>query len=109
MAIITIWNTEFSVVSQFDPALMRIPTQFVFYQGRRVGLYLGERIYFSPGPMEDLFGVDFIADNFPGAFNFFRLNYDGLTPDMIYTLNTRLNEDLLWADNIFRTYHNRDL
>ncbi len=106
MAIITIANMNFVVVSDYDAALMHTPTQFVFYQGRRIGLYLGACIYFGRGVMEELIGRDFNAINFPNALNFFRFN--GLTPDMIYNLNTRLNNDIMWADMVLGIYRNRD-
>jgi len=109
MAIITIANMNFVVVSDYDPALMHTPTQFVFYQGRRIGLYLGACIYFGRGIMEDLIGRDFNVNNFPNALNFFRFNYNGLTPDMIYNLNTRFNNDIMWANMVIEIYRNRDL
>ena len=109
MAIITIANMNFSVVSEYDCALMYTPVQFVFYQGQRVGLYLGACIYFMRGPMEDAIGQDFNVQNFPWALNFFRFNYDGLTPIMIYNLNTQLNNDLMWADTLLGIFRNRDL
>ena len=108
MAFVTIANMNFVVVSEYDAALMHTPTQFVFYQGRRVGLYMGACIYFRRGVMEELFGRDFNVINFPNALNFFRFNYNGLTPDMIYNLNTRLNNDIMWADNVLVIYMNRD-
>jgi hypothetical protein len=109
MAFVTIANMNFVVMTEHDPALMHTPTQFVFYRGQRVGLYLGACIYFMRGPMEDAIGQDFNVQNFPQALNFFRFNYDGLTPDMIYNLNSRLNNDIRWADSVLAIYRNRDL
>jgi hypothetical protein len=59
--------------------------------------------------MEEMIGGEFNVTNFPRALNFFRSNYNGLTQAMIYDLNSRLNYDMMWADNILRLYMNRDL
>jgi hypothetical protein len=109
MAFVNIANMNFIVMTEYDADLMHTPTQFVFYQGRRVGLYMGVCIYFMSDVMEELFGREFNVQNFPQALNFFRFNYDGLTQDMIYNLNSRLNYDMMWADSILRLYTNRDL
>ncbi len=109
MAFVNIANMNFVVGTEYDANLMHTPTQFVFYQGQRVGLYLGSCIYFAQDMMEELIGREFNVQNFPNALNFFRFNYNGLTQAMIYDLNTRLNYDMMWADNILRIYSNRDL
>ena len=109
MAFVNIANMNFVVMTEYDGALMHTPVQFVFYLGRRVGLYMGACIYFARGAMEDAIGQDFNVTNFPQALNFFRFNYDGLTPEMIYILNSRLNNDIGWADMVLGIYRNRDL
>jgi hypothetical protein len=109
MAFVTIANMNFVVMTEHDPELMHTPVQFVFYRGQRVGLYMGACIYFAGEVMQELFGREFNVTNFPQALNFFRFNYNGLTPEMIYNLNSRLNYDMMWADNILMIYSNRDL
>ena len=109
MAFVNIANMNFVVGTEYDAALMHTLIQFVFYQGRRVGLYMGVCIYFAADVMEELIGREFNVTNFPRALNFFRFNYNGLTQAMIYDLNSRLNYDMMWADNLLRLYMNRDL
>jgi len=109
MAFVNIANMNFVVMTEHDAELMHTPIQFVFYQGRRVGLYMGVCIYFMADVMEELIGREFNVTNFPRALNFFRFNHNGLTQAMIYDLNSRLNYDMMWADSILRLYTNRDL
>ena len=109
MAFVNIANMNFVVGTDYDADLMHTPIQFVFYRGRRVGLYMGVCIYFAADIMEELIGREFNVTNFPQALNFFRFNYDGLTPEMIYNLNSRLNNDIRWADMVLGIYRNRDL
>lgn len=109
MAFVNIANMNFVVGTEYDAELMHTPVQFVFYQGRRVGLYIGVCIYFAADIMEELIGREFNVTNFPQSLNFFRFNYNGLSQAMIYDLNSRLNYDMMWADNILRLYMNRDL
>ena len=109
MAFVNIANMNIVVMTDYDRELIHTPTQCVIYLGRRVGLYLGACIYFARGAMEDAIGQDFNVTNFPQALNFFRFNYDGLTPEMIYNLNSRLNNDIRWADMVLGIYRNRDL
>ena len=81
MAFVNIANMNFVVGTEYDAALMHTPVQFVFYQGRRVGLYMGVCIYFAADVMEELIGREFNVTNFPRALNFFRFNYNGLTQE----------------------------
>jgi hypothetical protein len=72
MAFVNIANMNFVVNTEYDAALMHTPVQFVFYQGRRVGLYMGVCIYFAQDIMEELIGREFNVTNFPQALNFFQ-------------------------------------
>lgn len=83
----------FDVGVEHDQSLWFDPIQFIYYNNKRVGLYVifgnADTIYFDSLTMFNLFGQDFNADNFSIGITFGRFDRTGLTNEQY---NKRMNE-----------------
>jgi hypothetical protein len=109
METITINECLFNVVVERDHPY---PVHFLYYKGRRVGLYVVpgdmDSIYFDSVTMFELFGQEFNKDNFPGGITFGRFDKTGLTLDQYNKRQNETNLLLAKGHDIFQEFLYKD-
>ena len=104
----TIIGYKFDVHFEWNEALTDYPVQFIYYNGRRVGLFDvnddHNTIYFNTPTMIELFGPEFNADNFSIGITFGLFRSDGMTNKQIYAKKNELDAMIQGAADVFQLY-----
>ena len=105
---LTVNGRKFDVAFYWDTTLTSYPVQFIYYEGRRVGLYDrnddNSTIYFDSITMFDIFGPEFNADNFSVGITFGRFDKTGLTVDQYNKQQNETNLLLARGHDIFQEF-----
>lgn len=108
METITINECLFNVVVERDRSLVPYPVHFLYYNDRRVGLYVVpgdmDSIYFDSVTMFELFGQEFNKDKFPVGVTFGRFDKTGLTLDQYNKQTNETNLMLTRGHDIFQEF-----
>lgn len=103
-----IHNCKFTVGFEWDQTLTSYPVQFIYLEGRRVGLFdINDdfhTIYFDSVTMFELFGQEFNVDNFGIGITFGKFNSTGLTPEECNQRKQLLNTQIKSAGEVFQSY-----
>ena len=104
----TIIGHKFDVHFEWNKELTSYPVQFIYFNGRRVGLFDvnddHNTIYFNPPTMLELFGSEFNADNFSIGITFGLFHSDGMTNKEITTKKNELDKMMQDAADVFQLY-----
>ena len=99
---------KFDVHFEWNQDLTCYPVQFIYYKGRRVGLFDvnddHNTIYFNPATMLDIFGQDFNADNFSIGITFGLFHTEGMTSDEIINKKKDIDNMTQGAADVFKLY-----
>lgn len=99
---------NFDVAFYWDATLTSYPVQFIYYEGRRVGLFdvndNTDTIYFDSVTMFELFGPEFNVDNFGIGITFGRFDREGLTNEEYNRQKNETNEMIRSANEVFKMY-----
>ena len=110
---LTVNGRKFDVKFFWDATLTSYPVQFIYYHGRRVGLYDvnddTDTIYFDSVTMFELFGQEFNVDNFGIGITFGRFDRTGLTNEEYNRQKNETNEMLRSADEVFKLYLDKEI
>ena len=108
----TINGRKFDVKFFWDNTLTCYPVQFIYFNGRRVGLFDKDddtdTIYFDSVTMFELFGQEFNVDNFGIGITFGRFDRTGLTNEEYNRQKHETNEMLKSADEVFTLYLDKE-
>lgn len=109
---LTVNGRKFDVAFYWVATLTSYPVQFIYYEGRRVGLYDvnddTDTIYFDSVTMFELFGQEFNVDNFGIGITFGRFDRTGLTNEEYNRQKHETNEMLKSADEVFKLYLDKE-
>jgi hypothetical protein len=112
MESITINECLFDIVEEYDQTLVTYPIHFLYYNNRRVGLFIRpndtDTIYFDSVTMFELFGQDFNADNFSIGITFGRFDRTGLTVDQFNKQKNETNLTLARAHDHFQEFSSKE-
>jgi hypothetical protein len=104
---------KFTVGFEWNPTLTSYPVQFIYQDGRRVGLFNTnddfDTSYFDSVTMCELFGQEFNVDNFGIGITFGKFNSTGLTTEECNQRKQLINTQLKSADEVFQSYLAKDL
>jgi hypothetical protein len=110
---LTVNGCKFDVAHYWDNTLTSYPVQFIYYQGRRVGLFDrdddNDTIYFDSVTMFELFGPEFNADNFGIGITFGRFDRGGLSNEEYNRQKNETNVMLKSADEVFKMYLDKEI
>jgi hypothetical protein len=110
---LTVNGHTFDVAHYWDNTLTSYPVQFIYYQGRRVGLFDrdddNDTIYFDSVTMFELFGPEFNADNFGIGITFGRFDREGLSNEEYNRQKNETNVMLKSADEVFKMYLDKEI
>jgi len=110
---LTVNGCKFDVAHYWDDMLTSYPVQFIYYQGRRVGLFNRDNdtdtIYFDSVTMFELFGQEFNVDNFGIGITFGRFDREGLSNEEYNRQKNETNVMLKSADEVFKMYLDKEI
>jgi hypothetical protein len=103
---------QFDIKFEWDQSLTSYPVQFIFFQGRRVGLFdendNTDTLYFDAVTMTELFGSEFTPEYFSIGINFGLFDQTNLTLDEINDKKQAINIMIKSADDVLQLYFSKD-
>ena len=103
---------QFDIKFEWNQMLTSYPVQFIFFKGRRVGLFdendNTDTLYFDSTTMTELFGDAYTPEYFSIGINFGLFDQTGLTIDQINIKKQSINTIIESAENVFQLYFNND-
>jgi len=103
---------QFDIKFEWDQTLTSYPVQFIFFQGRRVGLFdendNTDTLYFDSTTMTELFGDAYTSEYFSIGVNFGLFHQTGLSIAQINDKKQAINMICDSASNVLQLYFNKD-
>jgi len=102
---------QFDIKFEWNQSLTSYPVQFIFFQGRRVGLFDEndniDTLYFDSTTMTELFGDAYTSEHFSIGVNFGGFDPTGLTLAEINCKKDAINTIIFSAENVFQLYKDK--
>ena len=103
---------QFDIKFEWDQSLTSYPVQFIFFQGRRVGLFdendNTNTIYFDSTTMTELLGHVYTPEYFSIGINFGLFDQTNLTIDEINDKKDAINIMIKSASTVLQLYFSKD-